>query len=224
MGTFQNQTVTFLDLTLIETNAGWLRVSFDSPCSVIVVDSWSDLKSGFQYFPNAKGVVVLKNHTNDIIPFQTTRTIIEIYQQPQSLMEKVSLKMHCQSQIVTNIWNREHGFLLDFIHSYGLCQDKKVQLKRMDFTVAVFGAPPSIFVSLKRPIFGIDPDILQTIANHYGFSVKFQPNREWGRFVNGSWTGVVGSVIKITFRRSTSAINHFRLPGKQPILEWDILQ
>lgn len=61
--------------------------------------------------------------------------------------------------------------------------------------MSVIGIPPFIeFDRTKGTLSGIDMDILKEIAKKLLFKVNIKPERTWGNYVNGTWSGTVGSV------------------------------
>lgn len=80
------------------------------------------------------------------------------------------------------------------------CCFGKTELFGKTLTISIFGATPFIdpivdpvhkkIVGLK----GIDMDILTALARKFKFRVRPKPEKTWGNYVNGVWTGTVGSV------------------------------
>ena len=89
------------------------------------------------------------------------------------------------------LWFMESGFSRVKVTKWKSC------LNGLSFNVFVIGTSPYIVYS-ENGISGSDIELLDIVAEKYGFIYSLRPERSWGGMdKEGIWKGTVGSVLVI---------------------------
>ena len=99
----------------------------------------------------------------------------------------------CDSRVFSNVgeWKREQGLLWTTTRpNYGL--------RGSEITVSYTKSLPNVFNKSNSMLDGVEYRMLEYASRvlNFSFSLREPVDGEWGKFINGTWTGKVGDIIR----------------------------
>ncbi len=196
MGTLR--VVSYLEVKGYLQNPGQVP-RLPGPCATIIGRNLAErmTKGLRQLVPQAhymlldQAIVGYENSTMKMESSEYPKTYISIsLENPDSAR---SATINCLGEVFRNLWTEERGFVTPHVTDQPLrsCFDgKKVK-------VSAFGLSPYLVMGERSDDFrGVDASVMRILASKIGFDPIFTRANGWGTVVNGTWTGMVGSVSK----------------------------